>query len=77
MKSQWLVSLIVSMAVVLTAVVAGVQAPPEYGAPITLEQAKEVMAGAEAEATKNKWPVVVTILDSGGNIMMVHRLDNA
>jgi len=35
------------------------------------------MAGAEAEAVKNKWPVVITILDSGGNIMMVQRLDNA
>jgi uncharacterized protein GlcG (DUF336 family) len=79
MKMQWLVSLIVSMAVVLTATAASAQAPspPEYGAPITFEQAKKVMAGAEAEATKNKWPVVITILDSGGNIMMVHRLDNA
>jgi uncharacterized protein GlcG (DUF336 family) len=76
MKRQWFVSLIVSMAVVLMAAAAGAQAPPpEYGAPITFEQAKKVMA--EAEATKNKWPVVITILDSGGNIMMVHRLDNA
>jgi uncharacterized protein GlcG (DUF336 family) len=77
MKMQWLVSLIGSMAVVLTAAAAGAQAPPEYGAPITFEQAKKMMAGAEAEANKNKWPVVITILDSGGNIMMVHRLDNA
>jgi len=77
MKMQWLVSLVVSMAVALTAGAAGAQAPPEYGAPITNEQAKKVMAGAEAEAVKNKWPVVITILDSGGNIMMVQRLDNA
>ena len=79
MKMQWLVSLVVSTAVVLSAVVAGAQAPtpPEYGMPITIEQAKKVMAGAEAEAMKNKWPVVITILDSGGNIVMVHRLDNA
>ena len=77
MKMQWLVSLVVSMAVVLTAGAAGAQAPPEYGVPITNEQAKKVMAGAEAEAVKNKWPVVITILDSGGNIMMVQRLDNA
>ena len=52
-------------------------APPGYGAPITLEQAKKVMAGAEAEATKNKWPVVIAILDSGGNLVMLQRLDNA
>jgi uncharacterized protein GlcG (DUF336 family) len=76
---QWLTSLIVTMAVVLTAAASTAQAPapPEYGAPITIEQAKKIMAGAEAEATKNKWPVVITILDSGGNVVMVHRLDNA
>jgi uncharacterized protein GlcG (DUF336 family) len=51
--------------------------PPGYGAPITLEQAKKVMAGAEAEANKNRWPVVITILDSGGQTVMVQRLDNA
>jgi glc operon protein GlcG len=52
-------------------------APPPYGAPITLEMAKKVMAAAEAEAEKNKWPVVITILDSGGNIVMVHRYEDA
>jgi uncharacterized protein GlcG (DUF336 family) len=51
--------------------------PPPYGAPITLEMAKKVMAGAEAEAEKNKWPVVITILDSGGNIVMLHRYEDA
>jgi uncharacterized protein GlcG (DUF336 family) len=51
--------------------------PPPYGAPITLEIAKKVMAAAEAEAEKNKWPVVITILDSGGNIVMVHRYEDA
>jgi glc operon protein GlcG len=51
--------------------------PPPYGAAITLEQAKKVMAGAEAEAQKNKWNVVISILDSGGNVVMVHRMDGA
>ncbi len=71
---------IVSLAVVVvafTAAAAGAQPPAEYGAPISIEQAKKVMAGAEAEAAKNKWPVVITILDAGGNVVMVHRLDNA
>jgi uncharacterized protein GlcG (DUF336 family) len=45
--------------------------------PISLEQAKKVMAGAEAEATKNKRNVVIVILDSGGQPVMVHRLDGA
>ena len=51
--------------------------PPPYGPPITLDAAKKVMAGAEAEAAKNNWPVVIAILDSGGNMVMVHRLDNS
>ena len=32
---------------------------------------------AEAEAKKNNWPVVITILDSGGNVVLVQRLDGA
>jgi len=51
--------------------------PPPYGPAITLEQAKKVMAGAEAEAKKNNWNVVISILDSGGNVVMVHRMDGA
>lgn len=49
---------------------------PAYGPSITLEQAKKMMAGAEAEARKNNWPVVIAILDSGGNIVLLPRLDN-
>jgi glc operon protein GlcG len=55
---------------------ASAQAPPPYGAPISLEQAKKVMAGAETEAKKNTWPVVIAILDSGGQLVMLQRLDN-
>ena len=52
-------------------------ATPPYGAPITLDQAKRVMAAAELEAAKNSWQVGITILDSGGNIVMFHKIDNA
>ena len=53
-------------------------APPAtpYGAPISLAQAKAVMAAAEAEATKNNWGVGIAIVDSGGNLVMSQRLDN-
>jgi uncharacterized protein GlcG (DUF336 family) len=50
--------------------------PMSYGMPISLEQAKKVMAGAEAEAKKNNWPVAIVILDSGGQMVMMQRLDN-
>jgi len=66
----------------LAVVPAGAQAPvapppPQiaYGAPISLEQAKKAMAGAEAEATKNKWNVAIAVLDSGGHLVVLHRLD--
>ena len=54
-------------------------APPStpYGAPIGYEAAKKAMAAAEAEAVKNKWAVAIAVSDSGGNLVMLHRLDNA
>jgi glc operon protein GlcG len=51
-------------------------ATPPYGPPITLEDAKRAMAAAELEAAKNAWQVAITILDSGGNLVMFHKVDN-
>ena len=45
------------------------QAQPSYGAPLTLENAKKIMAAAEAEARKNNWNMVISIIDSGGNLV--------
>jgi glc operon protein GlcG len=85
MKTERLVSLVLGVVVVFAVTSTGAQqpsapAPPPttpYGAAITLEQAKKVMVASEAEATKNKWNVVITILDSGGNLVMTHRMDGA
>jgi glc operon protein GlcG len=78
------VSLIVVTVLLLASVPVGAQqpvAPPPpqipYGAPISLEQAKKVIAGAEAEAKKNSWNVVIAVLDSGGHVVMLQRLDGA
>jgi uncharacterized protein GlcG (DUF336 family) len=51
--------------------------PPQisYGAPISLEQAKKVIAAAEAEAKKNNWNMVIAVLDSGANLVMLERMD--
>ena len=79
MRMARLLSLLVAVMLVAVAS-ASAQAPPPppaYGVPISFEQAKKVMAGAEAEAKKNNWPVVITIVDSGGNLVMLSRLDNA
>lgn len=50
-------------------------APVGYGASITIEQAKKAMAGAEAEARKNNWAVVISIVDVGGHLVMLQRHD--
>ncbi|MEO5660622.1 MAG: heme-binding protein [Polaromonas sp.] len=50
-------------------------APLLYGAPISLDQAKKAMLAAEAEARKNNWNVAIVVVDSGGNMVAMHRLD--
>jgi uncharacterized protein GlcG (DUF336 family) len=44
---------------------------------LTLDDCKKIMAAAEAEAAKNKWNVSIAILDDGGNLLCVHRMDGA
>ena len=75
MRTLKLTALIGLAITLLAAGVASAQAPP-YGPPITLEQAKKALAGAEAEAKKNNWNVVIAILDSGGNLVLLQRMDN-
>jgi hypothetical protein len=42
----------------------------------TLELAKKIAAAAEAEARKNNWTVVVSIVDDGANLVYLGRMDN-
>src|SRR5260221_12081537 len=54
-------------------------APPPvipYGMSISMEAAKKAMAAAEAEAAKNNWAMAIAIVDTGGHLVMLHRLDN-
>jgi len=43
---------------------------------LTLEDAKKIAAGAEAEAKRNNWPVVIAIVDDGGHLLYLQRLDD-
>ena len=52
------------------------QAPIPYGEPISLEQAKKVIAAAEVEAKKNNWPVAIAVVDGSGFLVAFQRLDN-
>ena len=44
---------------------------------LTLADVKTILAAAEAEATKNKWNVVIAVLDDGGHLLGLHRMDGA
>ena len=43
---------------------------------LTLDDAKKIAAGAEAEAKRNEWPVVIVIVDDGGHLLYLQRLDH-
>ncbi len=42
---------------------------------LNLAVAKKIAAAAEAEARKNNWNVVITVLDDGANIIYLQRMD--
>jgi uncharacterized protein GlcG (DUF336 family) len=44
---------------------------------LTLEDARTVAAAAEAEALKNAWAVSIAIVDDGGHLLWLQRLDGA
>jgi uncharacterized protein GlcG (DUF336 family) len=47
-----------------------------YGEPIKLEHARKLIAAAEAEATKQKWPVAIAIVDGSGHLVAFAKMDN-
>ena len=42
---------------------------------LSLEVAKKLAAIAEAEAVKNKWTMVIAIVDDGGNLIYLEKMD--
>jgi glc operon protein GlcG len=51
-------------------------APVPYGESVSLETAKKLAAAAETFATGKKWPVVIVIVDTGGNLVLLQKIDN-
>jgi uncharacterized protein GlcG (DUF336 family) len=43
---------------------------------LTLQAAKQIAAAAEKEAAANKLTMVIAILDDGGNLMYLERMDD-
>ncbi|MGZ5037319.1 MAG: GlcG/HbpS family heme-binding protein [Usitatibacter sp.] len=44
---------------------------------LSLEAARVALAGAEAEAQRNQWRVVIAVVDEGGHTLVLARLDGA
>jgi glc operon protein GlcG len=44
---------------------------------LSLDDVKKIAAAAEAEARKNNWAVTISIVDDGGHLLWLQRLDGA
>ena len=44
---------------------------------LTLDDVKKIAAGAEAEARANNWNVVISVVDDGGHLLWLQRMDGA
>ncbi len=44
---------------------------------LTSDDVKKIAASAEAEALKNQWAVTIAIVDDGGHLLSLQRLDGA
>lgn len=42
---------------------------------LSLDAAKQIAAAAEAEASRNGWNVVIAIVDDGGHLVYLQRMD--
>lgn len=48
-----------------------------YGTPISLDRAEGVLASALGEARSHGWKLVCAVVDSGGNLVSLKRMDGA
>ena len=55
---------------------ASAQQRPDYGTPITIDQAKKVAAAVVAECAANKWNVAVAVTDTAGGLVYFERIEN-
>jgi glc operon protein GlcG len=71
---KWLIACVAVVSSLLTSP-ASAQVP-SYGPHVTLAQARSVAEAAEAEARRNAWNVVIAVVDTGGHLVLLHRLDD-
>jgi uncharacterized protein GlcG (DUF336 family) len=68
------ITLVLSLGLVITRGAAA-QLPQRYV--LTSEAATRIAASAEAEAARNGWSVVIAVVDAGGHLVHLRRMDGA
>ena len=63
------------LAALLPIAVCGLSAQVLSRPTVGLELAKKIADRAEAEAAKNKWTMVIVVVDNGGNLVYLERMD--
>ena len=74
MSLRLLVGMVVSMVLLPTASVA--QEPIPYGARSRSNGPRTLIAVAEGEAAKQKWPVAIAVVDSSGHLVAFAKMDS-
>ncbi len=49
--------------------------PPEYGSPLSNDQAKQVADGAVQEAKKNNWHMAIAVVGPDGELIYFEKMD--
>ena len=62
--------------VLASAVIAGAQTPPLYGAPVSLDDAKKAAAAAVAEAKAHGFLMAVAVADTSGMLVYFEKMDH-
>lgn len=65
----------VCLAIFLAGMALGAGAQTAEKKVLNLDGARKIAAAAEAEAKKNNWNVVIAVVDDGGNLLYLQRMD--
>jgi uncharacterized protein GlcG (DUF336 family) len=76
MKTISFLSALLLFALSATAQSTAQKGPVAYGENITLEAAKKIAADSEKFAAEKQWTIIVAIVDTGGNLVLLQRMDN-
>lgn len=63
------------LVIFLTSVSFGAMSQSLHQKVISLEEAETMVKAAQARASQDNWNVVITVIDAGGHLICLHRMD--